>query len=112
MKKRLNQKDIERLQKNIAELLGVRIYGGVLDKRNSDEKTASFCEAMNSLGGELLDMNSHELNKRRKSLHKHIFISNPAYYRQKDGSFNELVFAVPEENAETALLFGFPNPKK
>jgi hypothetical protein len=125
--KKLNQKDIYRFQRDLADFLGVRRYGGCSNKQESDEKTALFLKTMEALKGKALfrlRANSHDLNVKRHLMHKAVFISNPAYYCRNYESesqyltaanilgwetCNEWIFIVPEENVETALLFGFPN---
>lgn len=111
-KKKLNQKDIDRFNRDLADFLGVRRYGGCLSKQESDEKTGLFEQIMKSLKGEVLfscHCNSHELNVKRHLMSRSVFVHNPAYYRQIDEpERNNLIYIVPEENVETALLFGFP----
>lgn len=120
-KKKLNQKDIDRFNRNLADFLGVRRYGGydVGEEEESDKKTELFVQIMESLEGEFLFIasccNSHELNVKRHLMSKSVFVRNPAYCRQIDTTIlrykecrNDFVYIVPEENVETALLFGFP----
>jgi hypothetical protein len=128
MKKKLNQKDIDRFQRDLADFLGVRRYGGCLSKKESDEKTELFFEVMRCLKGKPLLPTSHNLNVNRHLLRNSIFVHNPAYYRrayESEAKYlaaaevlgwappnemrNKEIVIVPEENIETALLFGFPN---
>jgi hypothetical protein len=112
-KKGLNQKDIERLNRKIAEHLGVPTDGGLEDRRSSDEKTQTFVRLMESCGGEFVHMVPHGLNSLRRKLHKHafVFIGNPAYHNGNPSNRphrNDFVYMVPQEKAEILLLLGLP----
>ena len=110
-KKRLNQKDIERLKRKIAEHLEVAPWGGLGSRSESDKKTQMFVELMETCGGQYLQLIPHHLNVLRRKLHKCVFIGNPAYHNgilsgQPHG--NNIVYIVPEEKAEALLLIGLP----